>query len=123
MERRYGNRRGYSARRSGGGGRRPEDHKAADPMLMGEPSPSLAKINTMNIVKLEAKISQLITEKKLISQRLKNLEARDPQPEDQIKRTRYQLERLDVLEAAARQRLSDKEKRKVEWEAKQADRL
>ena len=92
-------------------------------MLKGEPSPSLAKINTMNIVKLEEKITQLITEQKLVSERIEKLESRDPQPEDQIKRTRDQLERLAELEAVARQRLSEKEKRKAAWEAKQAERL
>ena len=122
MERGYGNRRGYSARR-GGGGRRSQGRAEQPPMLKGEPSPSLAKINTMNIVKLEEKITQLITEQKLVSERIEKLESRDPQPEDQIKRTRDQLERLAELEAVARQRLSEKEKRKAAWEAKQAERL
>ena len=122
MERGYGNRRGYSARR-GGGGRRSQGRAEQPPMLKGEPSPSLAKINTMNIVKLEEKITQLITEQKLVSERLEKLESRDPQPEDQIKRTRDQLERRAELEAVARQRLSEKEKRKAAWEAKQAERL
>ena len=121
MERSYGNRRGYSARR--GGGRRPQGQKEEPPMLLGEPSPSLAKINAMNMVKLESKIAQLIIEQKLVSERLEKLKARDPQPEEQIARTRYQLDRLAVLETATRQRLSDKEKRKAAWEAKQAERF
>jgi len=121
MERSYGNRRGYSVRREGG--RRGPDRKEQPPILDGEPSPSLAKMNTMNMVKLEAKISQLITEQKLVSERLEKLEVRDPPPEEQITRTRYQLDRLVVLETAARERLRGKEDRKAEWAAKQQQRL
>lgn len=87
-------------------------------MLLGEPSPSLARINMMNMVKLEAKIQQLVEEQGLVSQRLERLTSRDPVPTDQVERTQEQLNRLVALEKAARERLELKTKRKAEWEKK-----
>ena len=87
-------------------------------MLLGEPSPSLAKINRMNMVKLEAKIEQLVEEQSLVTKRLERLTCRDPVPTEQVERTREQLDRLVALEKAARERLELKTKRKAEWDKK-----
>ena len=87
-------------------------------MLAGEPSPSLAKINVMNIVKLEAKIAHLVAEQNLIVDRLKRLQAHEPHPIEQIGRLEEQQNRLKVLEHAARERLEEKVRRKAAWEEK-----
>ena len=91
-------------------------------MLLGEPSPGLAKINAMNIVKLEAKILQLVEEQKRVGSRIEKLLAREPAPTEHIERNRQQLVRLQALEKAARDRLKEKNRRKAEWEAKQQQR-
>lgn len=115
MERYRGSRRGHFHRQ---GARPRRGAKPDEPMLLGEPSPSLARINMMNMVKLEAKIEQLVEEQSLVSQRLERLTSRDPVPTDQVERTREQLNRLVALEKAARERLELKTKRKAEWEKK-----
>ncbi len=88
-------------------------------MLLGEPSPSLAKINTMNMVKLEAKISELVTEQTALNERIARLEALSQRPDEQLGRTGQQLERLKVLEKVARERLEGKSERRAVWERKQ----
>ena len=83
------------------------------PMLLGEPSPSLAKINKMNMAKLEEKIASLKVEQKSISNRLAELNAKDPPPAEKIKLAGEQLARLEALEAAASDRLAGKQERKA----------
>ncbi len=114
MERRRFHRRGRPSfdRQRGDKAKQP-------PILLGEPSPSLAKINAMNMVKLVAKIEQLVNEQTALSKRIERLEALDQRPEEQIARTGEQLDRLKVLEKAARDRLGEKAKRKAAWEQKQ----
>ena len=80
MERRFNNRRGRPQ------GRRPQSGKPDAPMLLGEPSPSLARINMMNMVRLEAKIAQLVTEQAALVSRLERLNALDEAPTEKIKR-------------------------------------
>tara|TARA_Y100000588_G_scaffold85372_1_gene90525 strand:+ start:2283 stop:2729 length:447 start_codon:yes stop_codon:yes gene_type:complete len=100
-------------------GKRPIAKPKDPPLLLGEPSPSLAKINTMNMVKLEAKIAELVTEQTALNKRIARLEALDQRPDEQLERTGQQLERLKVLEKAARERLAGKSERRAIWEQKQ----
>ena len=88
------------------------------PILLGEPSPSLAKIAKMNMVKLEEKIVQLTEEQIHVGKRIEKLLARDEVPTKDVESTREQLERLKALEQAARSRLDEKIKRKTAWEQK-----
>jgi|GEM_PF-1936014 len=77
---------GYRGSRSGGGGGSRGGGRPADlPVLLGEPSPSLAKIKTMNMVKLAAKIASLREERARMAAKLEKLRARDPLPDDKIK--------------------------------------
>ncbi len=103
---------GRGPRPARGGGRRGQQL----PMLLGEPSPSLAKINTMNMAKLEEKIASLKVEQERMAAKLASLEARDPQPEDKIKAAKDLLERLAALETAAAERLAGKAERKANYE-------
>lgn len=82
-------------------------------MLMGEPSPSLAKINVMNMAKLTEKISQLEEEQKRVGAKLSRLEVVDPLPEEKIKAVKELLERLAALKEAAATRLAGKAERKA----------
>lgn len=104
---------GYSGARPSGpprrGGGRPSDL----PVLLGEPSPSLAKIKTMNMVKLAAKIAMLREERDRMDAKLVKLRARDPLPEDQIKQGEDTVERLDALAAIATDLLKGKAERKA----------
>ena len=94
-------------RRGGGrGGPKP-------PMLLGEPSPSLAKINTMNMAKLEAKIASLNEEQQRMTTRLEKLKAVDPPPADKIASLTDLLARLEALKDAAQTRLEGKQQRKA----------
>lgn len=82
-------------------------------MLMGEPSPSLAKINTMNMAKLTEKIASIEEEEARVGAKLKRLQAVDPLPERKIKAVSELLERLDVLKKLAAERLAGKAERKA----------
>lgn len=85
-------------------------------MLLGEPSPSLAKINTMNMAKLEVKIAQLKEEQRLLNEKLGRLRQVDPLPAEKIKAGEELLVRLEALEKAAAERLAGKAERKAERE-------
>lgn len=83
-------------------------------MLLGEPSPSLAKINGMNMEKLAAKIASLREEQARMAAKLERLEARDPAtPAEQIEMAKATLVRLKALEDAAAERLAGKAERKA----------
>ncbi len=88
-------------------------------MLLGEPSPSLAKIRTMNMEKLRAKIESLDEEKARIERRINGLLRVDTAPADQIQHLRDLLKRLEALQEAARERLEHKQQRKEAWERRQ----
>lgn len=105
---------GYTGARSSGpprrgGGGRPNDL----PVLLGEPSPSLAKIKTMNMVKLAAKIASLREESARMEAKLTKLRLRDPLPEEQIKQGDLTVKRLNALEAIATDLLKGKAERKA----------
>ena len=83
-------------------------------MLLGEPSPSLAKINAMNMEKLAAKIVSLRDEQQRMDAKLKKLLARDPAaPAEKIEQAKTTLLRLKALEEAATERLRGKAERKA----------
>ncbi len=82
-------------------------------MLLGEPSPSLAKIKTMNMVKLAAKIVSLREERSRMEAKLIKLQARDPLPNEKIKLGQDTVERLNALEAIATDLLKGKAERKA----------
>ena len=82
-------------------------------MLLGEPSPSLAKINEMNMAKLEAKIASLTEEQVRMVARLERLRGVEPLPEEKIKQLEELLVRLNALKAAAEERLAGKAERKA----------
>ncbi len=88
-------------------------------MLMGEPSPALAKIGMMSIPKLEAKIQTLKEEQTRLIARIERLVRHDPQPAEQIENLKKQLARLEAIEQAAQERLKLKFERKANWEARQ----
>ncbi len=82
-------------------------------MLLGEPSPSLAKINTMNMAKLTEKIAQLEEEQTRVGAKLSRLEVVEPRPDEKIKAVKELLERLAALKEAAEKRLAGKAERKA----------
>jgi len=82
-------------------------------VLLGEPSPSLAKIKTMNMVKLAAKIVSLREERARMEAKLEKLRVRDPQPDEKIKQGEDTVERLTALEAVATDLLKGKAERKA----------
>lgn len=84
------------------------------PVLLGEPSPSLAKINAMNMEKLTAKIASLQEEQQRMATKLERLLARDPAaPEEKIVQAKDTIVRLKALEEAAATRLKGKAERKA----------
>jgi hypothetical protein len=85
-------------------------------MLLGEPSPALAAINGMNMVKLEAKIKQLRETAAPLVIKLEKLKAKEPLDEQEIAATEALLARLKALEAAAQERYNGKAQRKAERE-------
>lgn len=85
-------------------------------MLLGEPSPSLAKINGMNMEKLTAKIASLKDERERMNAKLEKLLVRDPAPAEKIEQAKATLVRLEALEAAAAERLAGKAERKAQRE-------
>jgi chromosome segregation ATPase len=104
------------ARASGGGqgGGRPRRGRQGDlPMLLGEPSPSLAKINKMNMAKLAEKIVSLEKEQQDLKTRLERLRQLDPPPAEKIAAVTDLLDRLNALHDAAAKRLKEKAARKA----------
>ncbi|MEM1211798.1 MAG: hypothetical protein AAGI68_05800 [Planctomycetota bacterium] len=97
---------GYGGRRGGGGGPRGRGKKP--PMLLGEPSPSLAKIQTMNTEKLRAKIASLNEERARLVTRHDNLAALDPVPTEKVDNINDLIARIDALLEAAKERLAGK---------------
>jgi len=102
---------GYAGSR--GGARRGGRRQADLPVLLGEPSPSLAKIKTMNMVKLAAKIASLREERDRMAAKLEKLRIRDPLPDEKIKQGEDTVERLSTLEAIAIDLLKGKAERKA----------
>lgn len=89
-------------------------NRRPDPVLMGEPSPSLAKMNRMNRADLALQIDRLKTEAARLVIKVENLKAHKPCPEERVKALTAQLARLAALEQAARNRLAVKELHKAQ---------
>lgn len=106
----------FSAR-AGSGGRAHAARAARGgpkpPMLLGEPSPGLAKINSMSTSKLQDKIASLDAEHALLETRLTRLRALDPQPTEKITTIEKLQERLVALRTVATERLKGKLERKA----------
>ncbi len=75
-------------------------------MLLGEPSPSLAKIGQMDAAALQAKIASLDLEKERLTARMDKLRVLDAPPRDKIKALMALMVRLDALKDAATERLA-----------------
>lgn len=82
-------------------------------MLLGEPSPGLAKINLMNTAKLQAKIASLEAEHALLETKLEHLRVLDPLPTEKIQAIELLQQRLIALRDAAATRLKGKLERKA----------
>ena len=95
--------------------RRPMMHrKRPNPMLMGEESPSLGKMNRMNAAQLTAHVERLTQEAARLTQKVTNLKAHKPCPEEKVAKLTAYLQRLQALEKAARGRLAGKIDRQQE---------
>jgi len=81
-------------------------HEPKIPKLMGEPSPSLAKIRTMDSAALTARIDTLTIEADRLKDRIRRLTVLDPRPDDKIRQLTDLFNRLQALEKAARDRLN-----------------
>lgn len=88
-------------------------------MLLGEPSPSLAKINGMNIAQLTAKLASLDEELARVTAKLGRLEGQDVKPEEKIKVVTDLIARLKALKIITEKRLAEKAQRKAAYEARQ----
>jgi chromosome segregation ATPase len=88
-------------------------------MLLGEPSPSLAKIAAMNTAKLEEKITSLNLELERVTAKLSRLQGQDDPPLEKVKTVTELITRLTALKKVATKRLAEKKERKAAWEARQ----
>jgi len=75
---------------------------------MGEPSPSLAKINQMTTVMLKEKIESLKVEMERLQAKLQRLSAQPTPPTAKIKTVSDLLERLEALRGLAEKRLEER---------------
>ncbi|MCC6679735.1 MAG: hypothetical protein IT445_02425 [Phycisphaeraceae bacterium] len=100
--------------RPGGYGRPRQQRRGnAPPIFLGEPSPSLGKINAMNMAKLEAKIASIDQEVARLTQRLEKLKQYHTPPQAKMKAIAELLDRLGALRKAAADRLAGKAQRKA----------
>jgi hypothetical protein len=97
-------------------GGKPQRPQRQYPLLLGEPSPSLAKINRASIEELQVRIDKLLEEAGHITKRIEALTKLTPPDEAKIKVLKDQLRRLRLLETKARERMEDKKLRKEQWE-------
>lgn len=86
----------------------PMRRRRSDPVFMGQPSPSLAKINRMTPQQLTDRIQALEVEAERISQKIKNLSNMQPRDEKRIALLTEQRERLAALQQIAKDRLAGK---------------
>jgi len=96
--------------RGGGRGRKPND-----PMLMGEPSPALAKIAQMNTAKLREYIQQISVNAEQLKNKIEKLQASDEPDEKRIVELTTQRQRLAALIKTAAERLQGKLERAKEY--------
>ncbi len=82
------------------------------PVLLGKPSPSLARINKMNAEELIARIDSLSTERARLARRIEHLKIQDPVPQQRIDRLSRQIRRLAALQKTAGDRLAEKQEQR-----------
>lgn len=92
--------------------------KQPDPMLLGLPSPSLARIGRMNIEQLETHIERLKVEAERLTKRIGNLKKVKEDPDSQVGELTSALKRVGLLRRAAEKRLETKHERREAWERK-----
>jgi hypothetical protein len=86
--------------------------KPLPPLLLGRPSPSLARIKRMNMADLSERIERLKTEAIRIERRIQHLKIQTPLPQAQIDNLESQTNRLEVLTLTACKRLDQKQQNK-----------
>ncbi len=84
----------------------PQKRRRRDPILMGLPSPSLAKINRMNSAELTEHIKALEVEAGHIRAKLEKMAAKEPVDEAHVKLLKEQLARLEALGNIAKERIA-----------------
>jgi hypothetical protein len=99
---------------STGSSQMPPRRRKPLPMLMNEPSPSLASINRMNQEELTERIESLQLEATNLLNKIDRLKEVKPPPLEKIDNLAIQVERLKALETAARDRLSGKQERSTQ---------
>jgi hypothetical protein len=82
--------------------------RRSDPILMGEPSPSLARISKMDPEELHEHIAALQGERQHLITKIANLSNMQPRPDERIALLATQQARLAALIQAAQDRLSGK---------------
>ncbi|MCE9590474.1 MAG: hypothetical protein K8S99_08125 [Planctomycetes bacterium] len=87
-----------------------------DPMLLGEPSPSLAALEKMNMAKLAERAQRLTEEARLLGEKLERLKKVKPLPEEKIGLLTQSVARLVILQKAAADKLTEKVERKKRWD-------
>lgn len=92
------------------------ERKELDPILLGQPSPSLSKTKKMSMARMADQIERLDTEATRVDQKLKRLRGLTPQPEKKIGELAALLARLRVLRDNAREQLAAKVERKRRWD-------
>lgn len=87
-----------------------------DPIFMGEPSPSLASLDRLNMVGLAQRVERLGEEIARLEQKVDRLKKIDPLPQVKIDQLTQSLTRLAALKKAAQDRLAEKVERKRKWD-------
>lgn len=83
---------------------RPNRRVQRFPRLLGQPSPSLAKIRKMTPQELETHVRNLAEEIGFIQRRIERLKTQRPMPAEHIDQLQEHIERLSTLQAKAQQR-------------------
>ncbi|MAE61782.1 MAG: hypothetical protein CMJ49_10565 [Planctomycetaceae bacterium] len=87
-------------------------------MFLGMPSPSLARIQKMNMADLAARIERLTNEVANVEEKVKRLQQVDPRPDAKITELGALIKRLAALRNAAKDQLEMKVERKRRWDEK-----
>lgn len=78
------------------------------PNFLGQPSPSLAKLQKMNPAQLAEHVERLGTERQRLADKISRLQAtRSPDPQ-RLSTLNSQLSRLQALERVAKQRMTER---------------
>ena len=85
------------------------------PVFMGQPSPSLAKLERMNREELTQHIQRLVTERERLMTRITNLGRLTPPPQEKLENLAAQVVRIEALEKLSRQRLEQKQDRAAQY--------